>query len=130
MSTRTAPDVLLVTDDPGDARRIERTVEESEVAGRVHVVAGVGAARTLLRGGQRGDGSHPVDLIVLDVPGAGGADLLAEVRTDPTLAATPVVPVAASGSGTDAEGVLEMVERLCRSWSETGEPLPRTGGRP
>lgn len=148
MSSRPAPDVLLVEDNPGDVRLFELAFEEAEVPGTIHVATDAEEARSILRAEPRSDGRPPVDLVVLDLdlPGTGGADLLAEIRTDPKLATVPVVVLSASESrddveethalgasaflrkGWDFEETLSNVETLCRSWLETTEPPAPSGG--
>lgn len=143
MSSRTAPDVLLVEDNPGDVRLFELAFEEVGVPGTVHVATDADAARAFLREEPSGDGRRVVDLVVLDLdlPGTHGADLLAEIRTDPSLAEIPVVVLSSFGSCADVEAIdppgaddylekgwdfeetLAAVDRLCRSWRESaGRP--------
>jgi CheY-like chemotaxis protein len=141
MSSRFEPVVLLVEDNPGDARLFELACEEADVPGTVHVATDAAEARGVLRGQPRGDGSPPVDLVVLDLdlPDARGTDLLAEIRTDPALASVPVVVLSSAAPTTDAGGTvapcadgylqkgwdfeetLSNVETLCRRWLETAD---------
>ena len=87
-------DILLVAEDPGEIRHIERTLQDAAVCNRVHVAPGVDAAIARLRSA---DAPHP-GLILLDwsLPRSACRRLLAELQEEPALAAVPLVVLAAS----------------------------------
>lgn len=102
-STPAAPDVLLVEDNPGDVELFRLAFEESGLPGELHVVHDGAEALTFLRN-EGGTGNlPPIDIIVLDLnlPKVHGTEVLAEIRTDPSLQRTPVLILSTSGSDDD-----------------------------
>lgn len=94
-----ALDILLVEDNPGDARLAEEAWKEGGVPGRLHVVAdGDEAIRYL-----RHPGTNRPDLLLLDLnlPRKDGREVLAEIKGDPTLRRIPVVVLTTSQSDPD-----------------------------
>jgi CheY-like chemotaxis protein len=95
--------VLLVEDDPGDVLLIREAFEDHKVGNGLTVVSdGVEAIEFL-----RGEGAHAgrvrPDLILLDLnlPRKSGAEVLAEIKTDPELSMIPVVVLTTSQSEDD-----------------------------
>jgi chemotaxis family two-component system response regulator Rcp1 len=114
--------LLVVEDNPGDARLLEETLKESPRKISTAVVPdGEGALRYLRREGEFGGVSRP-DLVLLDLnlPGMDGRQVLAEVRADPKLNGVPIVIVTSSRADDDvllafnfrAEGYLRKPVRL------------------
>ena len=96
-------EILLVEDNPGDARLTIEAMREAKVRNRMHVVEdGVEAMEFLRRQGRFGDAPRP-DLILLDLnlPRKDGREVLAEVKTDPDLKRIPVVVLTTSRAEED-----------------------------
>ncbi|MEM9561697.1 MAG: response regulator [Actinomycetota bacterium] len=99
--------VLLVEDNPLDARSTLRAARKLELADRVDVVADGQAALDRLREAHA-DG-EPVGLLLLDLnlPGKDGHDVLRELRADPDLQTTPVVILTSSVEQSDVNGAYQ-----------------------
>ncbi len=99
--------VLLVEDNPLDARSTLRAARKLELADRVDVVSDGQAALDRLRQA-RADGV-PVGLLLLDLnlPGKDGHDVLRELRADPDLQTTPVVILTSSVEQADVNGAYQ-----------------------
>ena len=96
-------EILLVEDNPGDARLTLEAMREAKVRNRIHVVEyGVEAMQFLRREGRFGDAPRP-DLILLDLnlPKKDGRAVLAEVKADPALKRIPVVVLTTSRAEED-----------------------------
>ena len=104
MQNNTEPiEILLVEDNPGDARLTLEAMREAKVRNRIHVVEdGVEAMEFLRRQGRFGDAPRP-DLILLDLnlPRKDGREVLAEVKADPDLKRIPVVVLTTSRAEED-----------------------------
>lgn len=90
--------ILLVEDNPGDARLAIEALKDGRVGNRVTVVAdGEQALRFLHGEAPFTDAARP-DLVLLDLglPGKSGGDVLTEIRADPILAALPVAVLTGS----------------------------------
>lgn len=99
----TIPNILLVEDNPLDARSTIRAVRKLELAESVEVVTDGQAALDHLR--QTSAGPDAVGLVLLDLnlPGKDGHDVLAEMRADPDLQVVPVVVLTSSIEPTDID---------------------------
>jgi CheY-like chemotaxis protein len=96
-------DILLVEDNPGDARLMQEALAEARVRNRLHVVAdGVEALAYLRRQHPFASAIRP-DLILLDLnlPGKDGRDVLAEIKRDQDLRRIPVVILTSSQAAAD-----------------------------
>ena len=96
-------EILLVEDNPGDARLTMEAMRDAKVRNRIHVVEdGVEAMEFLRRQGRYGDAPRP-DLILLDLnlPKMDGREVLAEVKADPNLKRIPVVVLTTSQAEED-----------------------------
>ena len=104
MENNTQPiEILLVEDNPGDARLTIEAMREAKVRNRIHVVEdGVEAMEFLRRQGRFGDAPRP-DLILLDLnlPRKDGREVLAEVKADPDLKRIPIVVLTTSRAEED-----------------------------
>lgn len=106
MSQRNAPeifDILLVEDNPGDARLAQEALKEGRMTSRLKVVVdGVEAMAYLRREGVYADSPRP-DLVLLDLnlPRKDGRQVLAEMKEDPELRRIPVVVLTTSQAGQD-----------------------------
>jgi len=102
MSTKPA-EVLLVEDNPGDARLTQEAFKEGKVLNVVRVVSdGEEALAFLRRQGPFADAPRP-DLILLDLnlPKKDGREVLAEIKADPDLKRIPVVILTTSKAEED-----------------------------
>jgi CheY-like chemotaxis protein len=96
-------EILLVEDNPGDARLTIEAMREAKMRNRIHVVEdGVEAMEFLRNQGRFKDSPRP-DLILLDLnlPKKDGRAVLAEVKTDPALRRIPVVVLTTSRAEED-----------------------------
>ena len=91
--------ILLVEDNPGDARLAEEAWKEGGIPARLHIVGdGVEAIRYL-----RHASSPTTDLLLLDLnlPRMDGREVLAEIKNDPQLRRIPVVVLTTSQAEPD-----------------------------
>jgi CheY-like chemotaxis protein len=99
ISTRTEPiEILLVENDPGDAKRTMDALRDGRLRNRItHVEDGLEAMAYLWREGEYANAPRP-DLILLDLhmPRMNGKEVLAEVKEDPELRRIPVVMMTSS----------------------------------
>ena len=96
-------EILLVEDNPGDARLAVEGLKESKVNNSLHHVEdGVEAMRFLHREDQYAYAPRP-DLILLDLnlPRKDGREVLADVKADPALKLIPVVVLTTSAAERD-----------------------------
>jgi CheY-like chemotaxis protein len=104
-SNAPAIQVLLVEDNPGDVRLTREAFRDAKVHLEMHVASdGVEAMEFLLRQGAYPNSPRP-DLILLDLnlPRKDGREVLAEIKSDPSLKAIPVVILTTSAAETDIE---------------------------
>ena len=102
MNSRTI-EILLVEDNPGDARLTLEAFKEGKVINNLSVVHdGVEALAYLRREGRYAHVTVP-DLILLDLnlPKMDGRQVLATIKTDPRLMTIPVVVLTTSASEDD-----------------------------
>ncbi len=96
-------EVLLVEDNPGDARLTRIALEEGKMHIHLNVVEdGVEAMAFLRKQGRYAEAAHP-DLILLDLnlPKKSGPEVLAEIKADETLKRIPVVILTTSEAEKD-----------------------------
>ena len=96
-------DILLVEDNPADARLTSEAFHEAKVRNHIHVVAdGVEALAYLRREGPHKEAVRP-DLILLDLnlPKLDGREVLADIKEDPDLRRIPVVILTTSEAEQD-----------------------------
>ena len=96
-------DILLVEDNPGDARLTQEVLRETKVRNTLKVVRdGVEAMAFLRREGTYAGEERP-DLILLDLnlPKKDGREVLAEIKEDPELRRIPVVILTTSKAEQD-----------------------------
>lgn len=105
ISQTPTPDVLLVEDNPGDARLIIEAWKKRARQPRLHQVAtGEQALEFLLRKRGYADAPRP-DLILLDLnmPRLGGRETLKIIKQDEQLRTIPVVILTTSRSPEDVQ---------------------------
>ena len=96
-------EILLVEDNPGDARLTLEALKDAKVRNRLsHVLDGVEALAYLRREGKYATALRP-DLILLDLnlPRKDGREVLAEIKADEKLKRIPVVVLTTSQSDED-----------------------------
>lgn len=91
-------DLLLVEDNPGDVRLVEKVLANDPRV-RLHVARSGAEALGFLRDGDR----PPPHLVILDLnlPAMDGRELLAEMKADPALQPIPVVVLTGSAAQDD-----------------------------
>jgi CheY-like chemotaxis protein len=96
-------EILLVEDNPGDARLAKEALKDAKVRNSLHWVEdGVEAMTFLHRQGKYADAPRP-DVILLDLnlPKKDGREVLAEVKEDGDLRRIPVVILTVSDAEED-----------------------------
>lgn len=96
-------EILLVEDNPGDARLTQEAFREGKLSNRLTVVGdGVEALAYLRRAGTYAASVRP-DIVLLDLnlPKKDGRDVLAEVKGDEQLRRIPIVILTTSTSEQD-----------------------------
>jgi len=105
MVSPTIPHILLVEDNPGDVRLITESLDLSEWEARLSVVQdGATALAFLAQEGEYADAPRP-NLILLDLnlPRVDGREVLRRVKSDPDLAAIPMVVFTSSRAPEDVQ---------------------------
>lgn len=103
-------EVLLVEDNPGDARLAAEAFKEGAVPCRLHVASdGIEAMAFLRRQGRHETAPRP-DLILLDLnlPRKDGREVLAEIKEDPGLRRIPVIVLTTSQAESDIARAYEL----------------------
>lgn len=95
--------ILMIEDDPDDARLTLESLKGSKLRNDVTVVPSGDAALRRLRGEGDEDPLPRPDLILLDInlPGLSGIEVLEQLKGDPDLATVPVVMLTTSGEEAD-----------------------------
>ena len=96
-------EILLVEDNPGDARLTLEAFKEGRVLNNITVIRdGVEALEYLRRQGKYADAPVP-DLVLLDLnlPKKDGRQVLEEIKTDDKLKRMPVIVLSTSASQED-----------------------------
>jgi len=96
--------MLLVEDDPADQKLIKLSLRRQKVANGLSVVSSGEEGLEYLRGnGRDGETTRIPDLILLDwnMPGMGGREFLARVKSDEDLKHIPVIVLTTSDSERD-----------------------------
>ena len=102
--------ILLVEDNPGDARLILEALKETRTRSRLsHVVNGVEAIEFLRRAGGHAQAGRP-DLILLDLnlPCKDGREVLAEIKADAMLRRIPVIILTTSLAEDDIQRAYDL----------------------
>ena len=104
MNDNTEPiEILLVEDNPGDARLAVEALKDSKVRNNLYWVEDGVEAMDFLRRQKEYVGVPPPDLILLDLnlPRKDGREVLAEIKEDPRLRLIPVVVLTTSEAERD-----------------------------
>lgn len=96
-------DILLVEDNPADARLLQEAMAECGIGVRLHWVRSGESALQTLRGANPDAPAFAADLVLLDLnlPGLNGLEVLAEIKQDPALLSVPVVVLTSSAARRD-----------------------------
>ena len=96
-------EILLVEDNPGDARLTAEALNDAKVLNTLTVVQdGVEALTYLRREGRYSEAPRPdVVLLDLNLPKKDGREVLAEIKEDPDLKRIPVVVLTTSKAEED-----------------------------
>lgn len=108
-SANTPREVLIIEDNPGDARLIREALSNEERDARFSVARdGVEGIDAIRRRGRFADAPVP-DLVILDLnlPKKRGVEVLQEIKGDPALCSIPVVVLTTS---TDEEDIRRCYE--------------------
>jgi CheY-like chemotaxis protein len=103
-------EILLVEDNPGDARLTREAFKEGKVLNHLNVVGdGVQALAYLSKEGEYARAERP-DLILLDLnlPKKDGREVLEEIKADPNLRRIPVVVLTTSEAEKDIVNSYEL----------------------
>jgi len=98
-------EILLIEDNPGDARLTLEAFNEGRVLNNITVIGdGVEALAYLRRQGNYANATMP-DLVLLDLnlPKKDGRQVLEEIKTDEKLKAIPVIVLSTSAMRQDVE---------------------------
>ena len=96
-------EILLIEDNPGDARLTQEALNDGKVKNNLHIVYdGVEATDFLFKRNKYKDAPRP-DLIILDLnlPKKNGHEVLAEIKVDETLKSIPVIILTTSKAEED-----------------------------
>lgn len=106
---RSGPAILLIDDNPSDARLVRIALEDGSV-GRVDVVEDGERALAFLRRVARRPGVPRPDLVLLDLdlPGLDGRHVLSGIKSDAELMTTPVVVFTTSTAAADVRACYEL----------------------
>ncbi len=105
-----AVEILLVEDNPGDARLAAEAFGEAGVRNSLRVVGNGEEALLFLQRQPPHAGAPRPDLILLDLnlPRKSGRELLREIKADPALSRIPVVILTTSQAEEDIAGAYEL----------------------
>jgi diguanylate cyclase (GGDEF)-like protein len=103
-------EILLVEDNPGDARLAHEALARSGVGARLHVARDGVEAMQFLRGHPPFAGAPRPDLVFLDLnlPRKDGRAVLAEIKGDPDLRRLPVVVLSSTRAEEDVALVYDL----------------------
>jgi CheY-like chemotaxis protein len=102
-------DVLIVEDNPADAALLQRVFRQLGLLHRLHVVLdGRAALAFLRREGVHADAPRPAMIwLDLNLPSLHGRDVLANVKSDPSLRSIPVLVFSSSAAEQDVQDSYE-----------------------
>lgn len=96
-------EILLVEDNPGDARLAQEALEDSKIKNKLHRVEDGVEAMQFLRKEERFANATTPDLVLLDLnlPKKDGREVLTEIKSDNNLRKIPVVVLTVSTAEED-----------------------------
>lgn len=139
--------VLLIEDNPTDARLAREALKDANLTIDLHTVASGEEGLAFLHRLEGYDTAPRPDLILLDLnlPGLSGQEVLAEIKADRALRAIPVAVLTSSSHDRDVLGCYELqagcyivkpldfdafitvVQQIERFWFTTVRLPPRSG---
>ncbi len=119
--------VLLVEDDPGDVLLIREAFSDQKVGNVLSVVSDGVEAMRFVRGEGEYAGRERPDLVLLDLnlPRKSGAEVLAEIKSDPELSTIPVIVLTTSSSQEDIVRLLPDARQRVHHQARGLRALPR-----
>jgi two-component system, chemotaxis family, response regulator Rcp1 len=107
-------DLLLVEDEPGDARLTKEAFHHCGALRLHHAWNGVEALAFLRQGNRYADAPRP-DLIMMDLnmPKMGGLEALALIKGDPNLRSIPTIIFTSTDSETDISACYSLGANCC-----------------
>jgi CheY-like chemotaxis protein len=112
-------DILLVEDNPGDARLAQEAFSFPNSPIKLHIVSNGEAAMAFLRReGGHSDAPRPhVILLDLALPETGGLEVLAKIKNDKHLKAVPTIILSTSDLESDIRSAYENYAQVVTSWT-------------
>lgn len=103
-------EILMVEDNPGDARLAEEGLKEARVQNHLSIVTDGEQALSFLERRPPHENAPRPDLILLDLnlPRLNGREVLAHIKRDPALRRIPVVILTTSEADEDIVGAYEL----------------------
>ncbi len=96
--------ILLIEDDPGHARLIEKNVRRAGVANEItHKLDGTTALDYLFGRGEKVKSDPMLVLLDLNLPDMSGTDILARLKADPQLKRMPVIVLTTTDDKTEIQ---------------------------
>ncbi len=96
--------ILLIEDDPGHARLIEKNVRRAGVSNDIiHKADGTSAIEHLFGRGEPAKSDPMLVLLDLNLPDMSGTDILARIKADPALKRTPVIVLTTTDDRTEIQ---------------------------
>ena len=90
MSRTSAVTIVMIEDDPGHARLIEKNVRRASVPNEIRAFVDGGSALAFLNGPENRDGNYLI-LLDLNLPDMRGIEVLRRIKTSPRLRLFPVI---------------------------------------
>lgn len=97
--------ILLVEDNPLDARTVIKAAERLQVPHTIEVITDGDTAIDRLQGS---DGRPDLVLLDLDLPGRHGHEVLTAIKSDPVLRRVPVVVLTTSSDASDVAATYDL----------------------
>jgi len=97
--------IVMIEDDEGHARLIERNIRRAGVNNEIIAFSAGGPALTHLLGDKNGEGRHPSLLVLLDLnlPDMSGVDILRRLKEDARTRSVPVVVLTTTDDKTEIQ---------------------------
>lgn len=100
-------EILLVEDNPLDAKATFNAARKLDMAGNIEVVSDGQAALDYLRIDREAGSGPALILLDLNLAGMDGNEVLSEIRADPKLRTVPVVVLSTSSDDRDVAGAYQ-----------------------